>query len=99
MRPLHELIARPLIAAGALIASAGLLVELVHTRSHAPAVEELVPLLSLSYEGNLPTWYASSLLWTCALLLSAISADVRARRGRHDLRWLGLAVGFFAMSL
>jgi len=99
MRPLHEQIARPLIVAGAVVAGAGLAVELVHTRSHAPAVERLVELCSLSYEANLPTWYASSLLLACALLLTAIAGDAAARGGPRRRHWAGLAAGFFLMSL
>jgi hypothetical protein len=99
MRPLHEQIARPAAVAAALVAGAGLAVELVHTRSHAPAVETLVELFSLSHEANLPTWYASSLLLGCALLLAAITIDVAARGGRHRARWTGLAAGFTLMSL
>ncbi len=99
MRPLRELIARPLIVVGLVIALAGLAVELLHTRSHAPVVEIMVELCSLSYEANLPTWYASSLLLACALLLGAIAADLGARGGRHRARWIGLAAGFGYMSL
>ncbi len=99
MRPLHQQIAQPLVAAGAAIAGAGLIVELAHTRSHRPVVETLVELLSLSYEANLPTWYASSLLLTCALLLTAIAVDVAASGGRRRRHWIGLAIGFFYMSL
>lgn len=90
---------RPLVVAGAAVAGAGLAIELVHTRSHRPAVESLVELLSLSYEANLPTWYASSLLFACGLLLGAIAVDVAARGGPRRGHWLGLAVGFFVMSL
>lgn len=99
MRPLHEQVQRPLIIAGAAVAGAGLAVELVHARSHAPAVETLVELLSLSYEANLPTWYASGLLLACALLLSAVAIDVAARGGRRRVHWIGLAVGFYVMSV
>lgn len=99
MRPLHDYLARPLVVAGAAVAGAGLIVELVHTRSHAAAVEKLVELLSLSYEANLPTWYASSVLLACGLLLGAIAADVAARGGPRRFHWIGLAAGFFFMSL
>jgi hypothetical protein len=99
MRPLHEQLARPVLIAGAIVAGAGLAIELVHTRSHAPAVEDLVELFSLSYEANLPTWYASSLLFACGILLTAIAADVAARGGHRRRHWIGLAVGFFVMSL
>lgn len=77
------------------VSAAGLVVELIHLRSHAPAVETAVDLLSLSYEGNLPTWYASSLLLLCAAMLAAIAEAAVAYR-RH---WWGLAAGFAFMSL
>lgn len=52
-------------------------------------------LLSLSYEGNLPTWHASTLAFTCALLLLAC-ADAAERDRPHILT---LAAGFVAISL
>lgn len=52
-------------------------------------------LLSLSYEGNLPTWHASTLAFVCALLLLA-RADA-AERDRLHLR--ALAAGFVAISI
>jgi hypothetical protein len=52
-------------------------------------------LLSLSYEGNLPTWHASMLAFVCALLLLAC-ADA-AERDRLHLR--ALAAGFAAISI
>jgi hypothetical protein len=84
-----------LLGAGVAVSAAGLIVELVHLRSHAPAVETTVDLLSLSYEGNLPTWYASSLLLLCAAMLAKIAEAAQAFR-RH---WWGLAGGFAFMSL
>jgi hypothetical protein len=95
MRPLHEQLARPLIGAGAAVVCAGLAVELLVARAPGPATETLVGLFSLSYEANLPTWYASSLLLGCALLLSAIAREAGSRRGH----WIGLAAGFGFMSL
>jgi hypothetical protein len=88
-------IARVLLVAGVAVSAAGLIVELIHLGSHAPVVEIAVGLLSLSYERNLPTWYASSLLLLCALLLAMIADAARAYR-RH---WWGLAAGFAFMSL
>lgn len=92
-------IARVLLIAGVAVALAGLVVELIHLGSHAPAVESAVGLLSLSYEANLPTWYASSLLLLCALVLSAIAAEVAGRGGPYRRHWWGLAAGFLYMSI
>ena len=92
---LRRRVAYVLLVAGAAISVAGLAVELVHLRSHAEVVETLVELFSLSYEENVPTWYASSLLLVCALVLGAIATDAPTFR-RH---WWGLAAGFLVMSI
>jgi hypothetical protein len=52
--------------------------------------------LSLSYEGNLPTWYSSGLLWTAALGL-AVSGS--RQQGRARIGWWGLAAVFSLLSL
>src|SRR5688572_25758727 len=52
-------------------------------------------LLSLSEEGNLPTWYSSSLLLGCSIVLGLIAAD----GGRFAGRWKLLAVVFVYMSI
>lgn len=79
----------------AAVAALGLAVELVHAFSHHPGVEAAVEFLSLSYEQNLPTWYASALLLGCAARLAAIARDVSAWRAHF---W-GLAVAFAYLSL
>ena len=52
-------------------------------------------ILSLSFEGNLPTWYASVLPLICAGLLAWISAGEPRDRGH----WRALALGFVAISI
>lgn len=89
----------PVTICGAAVAGLGLAVELIHTSSHAAPVEFAVELLSLSYEQNLPTWYASSLLLACAVLLAAIGRDAALCGRRFHRYWLVLAAGFAAMSL
>lgn len=96
---LRERLTTPITIAGIAVAALGLVVELVHTRSHAEAVEVLVGLLSLSYEQNLPTWYASLLLAACSVLLFAIALDEHVRGTRFARHWWGLAAGFALMSL
>jgi len=54
---------------------------------------------SLTAESNLPTWYASSLLFGCALLLGAIARDAFARRAPFRFHWAALTVIFVYMSL
>lgn len=87
-----------LLVTGA-VAAAGLFAELAAaawdpagTSAWSPA---LVPLLSLSYEANLPTWYAVCLHATCALLLALHAGHAWQRRAPHRGRWAVLA-GLFA---
>ena len=76
---------RRLLLAVALVAGLGLVIEAVHTRSHSEPVELLLTKLSLSYEGNLPTWFSSGLLLACALAAGAIAA---ARPPMHRQWWV-----------
>lgn len=96
---LRERLTSPIAIAGIAVAAVGLVVELVHSRSHAEAVEVLVGLLSLSYEQNVPTWYASLLLAACSVTLFAIAQDEHVRGTRFARHWWGLALGFALMSL
>ncbi len=73
---------------------AGLLAELTRERLTL-GDHPLVSLLSLSYEGNLPSWYASALPLACAGLLAWISAGETADR----THWRVLAFGFLAISI
>ena len=86
---------RWLFAAVGVISALGLTVELWHARSHDPVIEVLVPRLSLSYEHNVPTWLASSLLLACALAAGAIARGAERWR-RH---WWGVAAVFAYASL
>jgi hypothetical protein len=86
---------RWLLLGVAIIATFGVVVELAAARFEGPLVDALVPRLSLSYEGNVPTWFSSSLLLACALAAGAI-ARTRPPWRRH---WWGLAIGFSFASL
>jgi hypothetical protein len=86
---------RRLLAAVAVVSALGLAVELWHARSHDAVIEELLPRLSLSYEHNVPTWLASSLLLACALAAGAIARGAASWR-RH---WWGVTGVFGYASL
>jgi hypothetical protein len=58
-----------------------------------------VELLSLSYERNVPTWYASCVLFSCALALSAIASGATGRGIVSRKHWWGLAAGFLFISM
>lgn len=78
--PLDLALKRGLWIATPLASAAGLAAEL--SEYTIGADERLVELFSLSYEQNVPTWYASALLLSCATLLAARRATRRAPRRR-----------------
>lgn len=85
-----------LVVVGAQVCGAGLVVELARYLGSLHPESQLRSALSLSYEGNLPTWYSSGLLWTAALGLAG--CGWRAL-GRDRAWWWGLAAIFMLMSL
>jgi len=58
-----------------------------------------VPLFHLDSERNVPTWYSSSTLLLCSILLGLI-ANHKMREGEcYSLHWVGLALIFVFLSL
>jgi hypothetical protein len=91
---------RPLLAGVmAVIVAAGVAVEVLKPIYHWQSQSGLVPLLSLSYEHNLPTFYSAALLLACSLLLSLIAAGARKNGERFVPAWWVLAAGFLYISL
>jgi len=90
---------RGLVAVVTLVAGLGLLVEIPHHRPGAADWDEAVLLLSLSEEGNLPTWLAASLLLSCAAALGWVAAGERRAGGGLRWHWLALALLFTYMSV
>ena len=89
-------LALALSVSGGLVCGAGLVVELARHGGWLESGAWLHSALSLSYEGNLPTWYSSGLLWTAALGLGLCARhDDRGER----VRWWMLAALFMLMSL
>lgn len=88
------LVRRVLVIATTLVCLVGLLAELLR---HLCELGDLgaISVLSLSYEGNLPTWYASALPLLIAAQLAWISAGAQHDRNH----WRVLAGGFLAISI
>lgn len=83
-----------LVGSSLLLAAVGLGAEVDGARRGEPA-RRLVELLSLSYERNLPTAFASGLLLGCAL---ALLAHARAA-AQHRKRWHVLAALFAYLAV
>lgn len=72
--------------------------EVLQPRAGSGFVDGLLPMLSLSYEHNLPTWFSSCLLFSCALALAGIARRASQDRSRDRTHWTALAVIFFYLS-
>ncbi|MGK3991364.1 hypothetical protein WME99_50410 [Sorangium sp. So ce136] len=89
-----------MFAVMAAVAGAGLAVEVLKPILRLKSRSGVVPLLSLSYEQNVPTWYTSSLLLACSLLLAVIATGARrVGAGAFARHWWGLAAAFLTISL
>ncbi len=88
-------IRRTLLGGLVLVCGLGLAVELWMAFAPGETVYEIVPLLSLSFERNLPTAYSAGLLFACAVLL----ADIARREQELRRYWVVLAVGFTYMGI
>lgn len=90
---------RWLLALAGVLTTLGVGAELTYYVLDARQLEPLVTFLSLSYERNLPTWYASALLLGCALVLAGIARVATLARAPGRNHWWALAVAFTYISL
>jgi hypothetical protein len=97
--PLTAVLRGRLLVAVAVVSGAGLLVDLWAWRDPGSAwAHALWPVASLSAEGNVPTWFASSLLLACAVFAGAI-ANEHAATAAWRRHWWGIAVALGWVSL
>ena len=59
----------------------------------------LIPGFNLDHEGNFPTWYQSTSLGVCALLLALVATAAKRKRQRRVWRWRLLALVFLGCSI
>ena len=59
----------------------------------------LVDFFDLDKEWNLPSWYASTTLLFCSLLLASIAFGSRKANGRFILQWIFLSAIFLILAL
>ena len=84
------------IIAGLLLADLGGQIATYHY-GH-PGVLGLVSLFDLDSETNIPSWYSSSALLMCGVVLALIAAVRRRQEDRFLTHWTVLAVGFVYLS-
>lgn len=59
----------------------------------------LVNVFQLDGEHNLPTWFSSSMLFVCGILLGMVAFTKRVEGARYAAHWSGLSIIFLFMSL
>lgn len=72
-----------------------LIFEFLNSTTNLGGGDGQAQLFDLDADQNVPTWYSSSMLLICALLLAGAAV---ANRGIHRLYWSGLAIGFLYLS-
>ncbi|MFW6087874.1 MAG: hypothetical protein ACODAG_11760 [Myxococcota bacterium] len=88
---------RWLLAIVAALSLAGVGAEVAYYLAGLPG--SVAAFLSLSFEKNLPTWYASCLLFSCAVMLGSIAHEVGQRELPHGPYWKILSGLFVYISL
>jgi hypothetical protein len=83
----------------AVVALAGVAVEVLRPIYDLPKRRGAVPLLSLSYEENVPTLYSAVILLGAALLLALIAMGAKKNGERFVAAWWVLSAGFFYIAV
>ncbi len=82
-----------------LLICAGFVAEVADKVWEAHEFDGLIDFFGLSHEWNLPTWFTSILMFSCALVLVGIGGAKRQEGARYARHWWGLAAGFAYISL
>ena len=89
-----SVVERALVLAWSVVSLAGLGAGIMQLRGVGdPRVTRL---FNMSEEANVPTWWSSALLLSCALWLFIVA---RSEAGTARKAWIGLAIGFAYISL
>ena len=83
----------------AIVALAGLAVEVAQDGLGWDDPYDLLDLFSLSYESNVPTWLSASMHATSAILLALIASGKRQSGAPFVRHWWGLSIVFAYISI
>ena len=64
-----------------------------------PEVFDFIEIIDFDYEANLPSFYSSTAIIFCAVLLWAISLDKRRTQAPYRYHWIGLAIIFTFLGI
>jgi hypothetical protein len=89
----------PFFAVLCLVVAAGVLAEVLGAMYGLPTQTGIVPLFSMSYEGNVPTFYSAAILLVASVLL-AFSAIAAKKAGTGFVpHWWVLSLGFAYIAI
>lgn len=95
----HSSLRRPWLILLSVVVFAGVVVEVLASVYSLPTDSGIVPLFSMSYEGNVPTFYSAVILSVAAGLL-AFSAIAAKKSGEKFVpHWWILALGFSYIAI
>jgi hypothetical protein len=90
---------RPFFVVLGLVIVAGILVEMLGATYGWSTQSGLLPLFSLSYEGNVPTFYSAVILSFAGCLLAFSAIAARKSGAGFVPHWWILALGFFYIAI
>lgn len=91
-------IARVLGSIASVLVIGSMIGQMLKHLSGRPDLYGFVWFFYLDYENNLPSFYASLLLFATAVLLTTISLLERVKSGSISPHWMVLSLGFFFMA-
>jgi hypothetical protein len=90
---------RPWLIALSLVVCAGIAAEILGSAYSLPTDSGFVPLFSLSYEGNVPTFYSAIILALAAVLLAFSAIAAKKTQQKFVLHWWILSLGFSYIAI
>jgi hypothetical protein len=81
------------------VSLAGLTVEVLKWTYRWKGRTGVVPLLSLSYEENIPTYYSAMIVLFASVMSALLAAATWRERRSSSIAWWGLCAGFFYISV
>lgn len=95
----HSSLRRPWFVILSFVVFAGVFVEILASVYSLPTDSGIVPLFSMSYEGNVPTFYSAVILSLAAALLSFSALAAKKSGEKFVPHWWILALGFVYIAI
>jgi hypothetical protein len=90
---------RPFFVVLCFVVCAGVAVEVLGAFAHLSTQSGVVPLFSLSYENNVPTFYSAAILSVASVLLGFCAVAAKKAGDGFVPHWWVLALGFFYIAV